>query len=59
MKLLNLLTAADELKSFAEGDIDVQQPQATEGTTEIGVIPQVLKLDFMAGEEAGEMIQGP
>ena len=47
------------MKSFAEGDIDVQQPQATEGTTEIGVIPQVLKLDFMAGEEAGEMIQGP
>ena len=47
------------MKGFTESDVDVQQPQGTEGSTEIGVVPEVLKLDFMAWEESGEMVQGP
>jgi len=57
--MLGLFAAPDELKGFAQTDINVQQPQGTEGGAEIGLVPKVLKLDFMAGKESGEMVQCP
>ena len=47
------------MKGFAESDVDVQKPQGTEGSTEIGVVPEILKLYFMTREESREMVQGP
>jgi len=59
LKLLCLFVAADQLNHLAESNIDVQEPQTTEGTPEIGIIPQVLKLNFVRRKQGGKMVQGP
>jgi hypothetical protein len=47
------------LDDLAEGDIDVQKPQATEGTAEIQVVPQVLHLYLIRGKVAGKVVEAP
>jgi len=47
------------LDNRAEGNIDVQKPQATEGTAERRIVPQILHGYLVGGEVAGEVVEAP
>jgi len=57
--LTGLLAAPDQLDDRAEGNIDVQKPQATEGAAERRVVPQVLHGYLIGGKVAGEVVEAP
>ena len=59
LKLRGFFAVTDQNDDFAESYIDVYESQAAERAAEIGVIPQILKVDFIGREQAGEVIQRP
>ncbi len=54
-----MLASADEVDDLAEGDINVQKTQATEGAAEVWVVPDVLDGDLILGEETGDVVEAP
>ena len=57
--LTGLFASPDQLHNRAEGDVDVEKPQAAEGAPERRVVPQVLHGYLIGGKVAGEVVEAP
>ena len=54
-----MFASPDKRDDLAQGDVDVQESQATKGAAEVWVIPEVLHGYLVGGEEARDVIEVP